>query len=62
MMEEMVFRKFHKYLKVFEKKRSEIMLTRKAWDHNIDLREGFVPQRGRYICYQEYRERSFKSF
>jgi len=40
--EEMVPRQFHKYLKVFEKKESERMLMRKAWDHVIDLREGFV--------------------
>ena len=37
--EEMVPRRFHKYLKVFEKKDSERMPTRKAWDHAIDLRE-----------------------
>jgi len=52
-VEEIVSRRFHKYLKVFEKKESERMLMRKTWDHAIDLREGFVPKRGRYICYQE---------
>ena len=46
-MEEMVPRQFHKYLKVFEKKNSERMPTRKAWDHAIDLREGFVPKKGK---------------
>ena len=45
--EEMVSKQFHKYLKVFEKKESERMLTRKAWDHAIDLREGFVPKKGK---------------
>jgi len=45
--EEMVPRRFHKYLKVFEKKDSERMLTRKAWDCAIDLREGFVPKKGK---------------
>ena len=44
---EMVPRQFHKYLKIFEKKNSERMLTRKAWDHAIDLREGFVPKKGK---------------
>jgi len=44
-IEEMVPRRFHKYLKVFEKKDSERMLTRKAWDHAIDLREGFIPKK-----------------
>ena len=45
--EEMVPRRFHKYLKVFEKKDSERMPTRKTWDHVIDLREGFVPKKGK---------------
>ena len=44
-VEEMVPRWFHKYLKVFEKKESERILMRKAWDHAIDLREGFVPNK-----------------
>ena len=45
--EEMVPRQFHKYLKVFEKKDSERMPMRKAWDHVIDLREGFVLKKGK---------------
>ena len=45
--EEMVPQRFHKYLKVFEKKDSERMPTRKTWDHAIDLREGFVPKKGK---------------
>jgi len=44
-MEEIVLQRFHKYLKVFEKKDSERMPTRKAWDHAIDLREVFVPKK-----------------
>jgi len=55
--EEMVPRQFHKYLKVFEKKESEKMPTRKAWDHAIDLREGFVPKKGRiYLLSRVERE------
>ena len=46
-IEEMVPRRFHKYLKVFEKKDSERMLTRKTWDYAIDLREGFVLKKGK---------------
>ena len=52
-VEEMVLRQFYKYLKVFEKKESERMPTRKAWDYTIDFREGFVPKKGRYIHCQE---------
>ena len=46
-VEKMVPRQFHKYLEVFEKKELERMLTRKVWDHTIDLREGFVPKKGK---------------
>ena len=45
--EEMVLRQFHKYLKVFEKKESERIPMRKAWDYAIDLREGFVPKKNK---------------
>ena len=45
--EEMVSRQLYKYLKVFEKKKSERMPIRKAWDHATDLREGFVPKKGK---------------
>ena len=55
--DEIVSRRFHKYLKVFEKKDSERMLTRKAWDHAIDLREGFVPKKGKiYLLSRVERE------
>jgi len=55
--EEMVPRRFHKYLKVFEKKDSERMPTRKTWDHVINLREGFVPKKGKiYLLSRVERE------
>ena len=46
-MEEMVLRRFYKYLKMFEKKDSGRMPTRKTWDHAIDLRKGFMPKKGK---------------
>ena len=56
-MEKIVPRQFHKYLKVFEKKESERMPMRKAWDHTIDLREGFVPKKGKiYLLSRVERE------
>ena len=45
--EEMVPGRFHKYLKVFEKKDSERMPMRKTWDYAIDLKEGFVLKKGK---------------
>jgi len=57
-VKEMVPRKFHKWLKVFGKVESERMLTRKPWDHAINLKEDFVPRKGRtyLISRQEKKE------
>jgi len=42
---------------VFEKKESERMLTKKACNHAIDLREGFVPKKGKiYLLSRVERE------
>ena len=46
-VEEIISRRFYKYLKMFEKKESERIPMRKIWDHVIDLREGFVPKKGK---------------
>ena len=55
--EEMVPRQFHKYLKMFKKKDSERMPMRKAWNHAIDLRKGFVPKKGKiYLLSRVERE------
>ena len=43
----MVPPRFYKWLKVFEKAESERMLVRKPWDHTINLKEDFVPRKGR---------------
>ena len=53
----MVLEKFHKWIKVFSKKQSERMLTRKVWDHAIDVKKGFVPRKGKvYPLLREERE------
>ena len=41
-MKKLVLEKFHRLIKVFGKKQSERMPTRKVWDHAIDLKEGFI--------------------
>jgi len=46
-IEEMVPKKFLKWKKVFGKVESERMPTRKIWDHAIDLKEMFKPQKER---------------
>jgi len=46
-IEEIVPKKFLKWRKVFGKVESERMLTRKIWDHAIDLKKTFKPQKGK---------------
>jgi len=49
--------KFHKWIKVFGKKQSERMPTRKVWDHAIEVKEGFIPRKGKvYLLSREERE------
>ncbi len=48
---------FHKWIKVFGKKQLERILTRKMWDHMIDVKERFVPRKGKvYPLSREKRE------
>ena len=56
-IEEMVPGKFLKWRKVFGKIESERILTRKLWDHAIDLKDTFVPQKERiYLLSKDKRE------
>jgi len=53
----LVLEKFHRWIKVFGKKQSERMPTRKVWDHVIDVKKGFIPQKGKvYPLSREERE------
>jgi len=38
---------------MFGKKQSERMPTRKLWDHVIDVKEGFMPRKGKVYCYDQ---------
>ena len=40
-VEKMVLKRFHQWLKVFEKVESERIPVRKVWDHTIDLKDDF---------------------
>jgi len=52
---------FHKWIKVFGKKQSEWMHTRKVCDHAIETKEGFVPRKGKvYPLSREEREEVHK--
>jgi len=49
--------KFHWWIKVFGKKQLERMPTRKLWDHAIDVKEGFMPRKGKvYPLLREEKE------
>ena len=53
----MVPEQFHKWIKVFGKKQSERMPTRKLWNHAIDMKKGFVPRKGKmYLLLREEKE------
>jgi len=53
----LVLEKFHKWIKVFGKKQLERMLTRKVWDHAIDVKEEFVLRKGKmYLLLRKERE------
>ncbi len=41
----LVLENFHRWIKMFGKKQSERMPTRKLWDHAIDVKEGLMPRK-----------------
>ena len=47
MAKKLVPKKFYQRIKVFGKKQSERMLTQKIWNHAIDIKEGFMPRKGK---------------
>ena len=56
-IEEIVLQKFLRWKRVFGKVESERMLTRKIWDHAIDLKEIFKPRKERvYLLSRNKRE------
>jgi len=56
-LRKLVPRKFWKWKKVFGKRESERMPVRKTWDHAIELKEGFMPKKGKvYSLSREERE------
>jgi len=56
-LRKLVPKRFWEWKKVFGKKESERMLVQKAWDHAIELKEGFTPKKGKvYSLSREERE------
>jgi len=47
---------FYKWIHVFGKMQSERIPTRKIWDHAIEIKEEFVPRKGKiYLLLREER-------
>jgi len=56
-LRKLVPKRFWKWKKVFGKKESERMPVQKAWDYTIELKEGFLPKKGKvYSLSREERE------
>ena len=53
--------RFHRWIKVFSKKQLERMPTRKIWDHVINMKEGFIPRKGKvYLLSREEKKEVYK--
>jgi len=56
-LRKLVPKRFWKWKKVFRKRESERMPVRKAWDHVIELKEGFILKKEKvYSLSREERE------
>ena len=60
--EEIVPRRFHKYIKVFLKKASERMLVRKPWDHAIEMKPGYEPKKVKNIPLSPQEQKEVEEF
>ena len=61
-IEEMVPKRFLKWKKVFGKVELERIPTRKIWDHAIDLKETFKPQKGRIYPLSKNKREEVQNF
>ena len=59
---EIVLQKFLRWKRVFGKVESERMLTRKIWDHAIDLKEIFKPRKGRIYSLSRNKREEVQKF
>ena len=56
-LKKLVPKKFWKWKRMFGKKKLERMPVRKTWDYAIELKEGFIPKKGKmYLLLREERE------
>ena len=57
-----MLQKFLRWKRVFGKVESERMLTRKIWDHAIDLKEIFKPRKGRIYSLSRNKREEVQKF
>jgi len=53
---------FHRWIKVFGKKQSERMPTRKIWDHTIDVKKGFIPRKRKVYPLSREKRKEVREF
>ena len=58
----MVPKRFHKWLKVFGKVKSEIMPVRKVWDYAIDLNDNFKTSKARVYSLSKNKKEEVQKF
>ena len=61
-IKEIVPRKFLKWKKVFGKVELERMPMRKVWDHVIDFKETFKPQKGKIYSLSKNKREKVQNF
>jgi len=61
-LRKLVPKRFWKWKKVFGKKESERMPVRKAWDHAIELKEGFTPKKGKVYSLSREERKEVQAF
>jgi len=61
-MEEMVPKRFHRWLKVFGKMESKKMLVRKIWNHVINLRDDFRANKARVYPFFKNEKKEVQKF
>jgi len=61
-VKEMVPKRFHKWLKVFQKVKSKRILVRKVWDHAIDFRDDFKASKARVYPLSRNKKKEVQKF
>jgi len=61
-LRELVPKRFWKWKKVFGKRESERIPVQKAWDHAIELKEGFTPKKGKVYSLSRKKKEKVQAF